>query len=47
MEFTLRFVPSPGEEEPSDGEALVELSVCSVNIVHKSRKSILILLCAG
>ena len=29
LEFTLRFVPSPGEEEPSDGEALVELSVCS------------------
>ena len=28
LEFTLRFVPSPGEEEPSDGEALVELSVC-------------------
>ena len=29
LEFTLRFVPRPGEEEQSDGEALVELSVCS------------------
>ena len=31
LEFTLRFVPRPGMEEPSDGEPLVEISV-SANI---------------
>ena len=27
LEFTLRYVPRPGAEEPSDGEALVEIKV--------------------
>ena len=27
LEFTLRYVPKPGAEEPSDGEALVEINV--------------------
>ena len=27
LEFTLRYVPKPGENEPSDGEALVEIFV--------------------
>ena len=27
LEFTLRYVPTPGNEEQSDGEALVEINV--------------------
>lgn len=32
LEFTLRYVPRPGAEEPSDKEALVELNVRDHNI---------------
>ena len=27
LEFNLRYVPKPGENEPSDGEAIVEIFV--------------------
>jgi len=36
LEFTLRFVPRPGAEEPSDDEPLVELSGNDIRFVHYS-----------
>jgi len=36
LEFTLRYVPKPGAEEQSDGEALVELSGNDIRFVHFS-----------
>ena len=34
LEFTLRYVPKPGAEEPSDGEALVELNVIKHSLAY-------------
>jgi len=36
LEFTLRYVPTPGNEEQSDGEALVELNGNDIRFLHYS-----------